>query len=666
MVRMAESLKLTALADIQSSGADSPRIEILAYNRGAKLRVSGWKYPVVLDLSGMKIEPEIKLLTNHDTTSVFSPLGTGTASIEEIGVRVSGLIQADTATSRHIVQMARNGYKWQASVGLNIRAYDEVKAGKSVDVGGVKVDGPAYIARDMTLFETSIVVFGADRKSAASIFASGETALKFGEWLLAAGFVEADLSDEQKSKLQAAFDAEADSEAKKLEAKRIEDEKAKDKEKGYPRCDTSDQRLLEAKRDAACYEACGEHKDLYAKSLECKWDADRCKNEVELKTLRASRVNPGSNHKPDKTESAEVIECALLQAVGLPGVEDHFDEKTLEAAHKNYRGGMGLQEFLLQAAHANGYRRAAWRNGDIGEILTAAFSSISLPGILGNVANKFILDSFNSVEDSWRKISAVRNVSDFKTVTSYRMTGDMQYEKVGPGGEIKDGKVDETGYENKAETYAKGLSITRQMMINDDLGAFTSIAKKLGRGAALKLNNVFWTEFLADAVTFWTAGRGNYQTGAATTVSVAGLTTAETLFLNQVDEDSQPLAIEPRILLVPNALRSAADVLMSSMETGRDDEEGNKNPHSGKYEIVRSSYLSNAAYTGQSALAWYLLASPQDLPVIETCFLDGRQAPTVESSDAEFSTLGMKFRGYFDFGVKKQEYRGGVKSKGEN
>jgi hypothetical protein len=53
-----------------------------------------------------------------------------------------------------------------------------------------------------------------------------------------------------------------------------------------------------------------------------------------------------------------------------------------------------------------------------------------------------------------------------------------------------------------------------------------------------------------------------------------------------------------------------------------------------------------------------------DIAVIETCFLNGKETPTVESADADFNTLGMQFRGYFDFGVNNQDVRGGVKSKG--
>jgi len=89
------------------------------------------------------------------------------------------------------------------------------------------------------------------------------------------------------------------------------------------------------------------------------------------------------------------------------------------------------------------------------------------------------------------------------------------------------------------------------------------------------------------------------------------------------------------------------------------------NPHQGKFRIEVSRYLANALYTGNSAKAWYLLADPSDLPVIEMAFLNGQEAPTVETSDADFNMLGIRMRGYHDFGVNLQDPRGGVKSKGE-
>ena len=90
------------------------------------------------------------------------------------------------------------------------------------------------------------------------------------------------------------------------------------------------------------------------------------------------------------------------------------------------------------------------------------------------------------------------------------------------------------------------------------------------------------------------------------------------------------------------------------------------NPHQGKFRAEVSRYLANASLHGQfQPKAWYLLADPADLPVIEVAFLNGQESPTIETAEADFNVLGIQMRGYHDFGVALQDARGGVKSKGE-
>jgi phage major head subunit gpT-like protein len=209
------------------------------------------------------------------------------------------------------------------------------------------------------------------------------------------------------------------------------------------------------------------------------------------------------------------------------------------------------------------------------------------------------------------------------------------------------------------------LAVTRQDLINDDLGALTSAPRRLGRGGAIKLNKVFWTEFEADAGTFWTSDRGNYFSGASTNLQISSLTTAVQKFRDQTDPDGDPLSLAPRKLLVPTALEVTAQNLFSGANivvgalgsTTSKSIQPDVNPHAGRYQPVVSAYLSNAT-------AWWLLADPEDLATIEVAFLNGQESPTVEQADADFNTLGIQMRGYFDFGVNKQEYRAGVKSKG--
>jgi hypothetical protein len=88
------------------------------------------------------------------------------------------------------------------------------------------------------------------------------------------------------------------------------------------------------------------------------------------------------------------------------------------------------------------------------------------------------------------------------------------------------------------------------------------------------------------------------------------------------------------------------------------------NPHAGKWVPLASPYLNAQGLPGSSATAWYLFANPADVAAMEIAYLRGQRTPTIESGETDFDTLGMKWRGYFDFGVAMQDFRATVKSAG--
>lgn len=431
------------------------------------------------------------------------------------------------------------------------------------------------------------------------------------------------------------------------------------------------EQAAETERIAAIRRICGGRLPrLEAQSIREGWTEQR----TELEALRGQRPAVAAVHVPDNTVSAAVLETACLLAAGHSDVERDADPQTLDLAARRFRGGIGLQELLLEAAWANGYTGRNFRDSRsvlrfaFGRTIEASsFSNIDIGGILSNVANKFLLEGFFSVERTWRNICAVRNVSDFKTVTSYRLVGKDQYELVAPGGELKHGTLGNEQYTNKADTYGLMLSIDRRDIINDDLGAITTVPRKLGRGSGLKINDIFWSTFMNNSA-FFTVGNKNFLSGVDTALNIDGLTKSEVAFMDLTDTDGKPIGIMPALMLVPTALSAIGSQLFKSLEL-RDTTANAKfpiaNPHQGKFRVEVSRYLANTSYTGNSAKAWYLVAEPSDLPVIEVAFLNGQEAPTIETADADFNVLGVQMRGYHDFGVALQDPRGAIKSKGE-
>jgi hypothetical protein len=270
-----------------------------------------------------------------------------------------------------------------------------------------------------------------------------------------------------------------------------------------------------------------------------------------------------------------------------------------------------------------------------------------------------------AVESGWRMISSVRPVNDFKAITSYSLTGDNTYEKVAPGGEIRHGTISAESYTNQIDTRGRMIGLDRRDLINDDLGALTGVSRRLGRGAALSINRDFWTEFLNNSA-FFTSGRNNVSTGAGSALSAAGLDAAVQKFTLQTDPDGHLMGVMPRILVVPPALETTARQLMTSElnVSGNTTAAPNRNVWAGRFTVVSSAYMQDSTLTGNSSAAWYLLADPNDVPVIEIAFLNGVETPTVETADADFGMLGIAMRAYLDYGIELQEYRGGVRSAG--
>lgn len=413
----------------------------------------------------------------------------------------------------------------------------------------------------------------------------------------------------------------------------------------------------------------------------------------QLGLLRTGRFAGPLMYSPSKPKvDSEVVEAAVCMAHGLPNIEKKFSEQTLESAHKSFKGrGVTLKRLMMMGAQSNGYRgddsdyvsvmKAALRSDGMGYDLRSDVgpsTGVQVPGILGNTANKFLAGSFMNVDQSWRGIAKIRPVNDFKQITTYRMGGSNTFLRVAPSGEIKHGALSETSYTNQAKTFGRLLGISREDYINDDLSAFINVTQELGRGAADALNNIFWATWLNDSAFFPTdKSLLNYDDGATDSVlSLAGLDNAESIFAVQTKPDGTPLGATPKILLVPSALKNTAQALMTNapLVVGTTPASGpGVNVFAGRYTVVASPYLSRTSLNDEngvsqtvtgSSTAWYLLCDPMDIPCIEVVFLNGKDSPTVETDQFEFDRLGLATRAYFDFGVQKQEYRGGLKLKG--
>lgn len=436
-------------------------------------------------------------------------------------------------------------------------------------------------------------------------------------------------------------------------------------------------------------------------AIEAGWSADRAALALSRAQRPQSTGNGGLNVDNGQFDR-NVIEAAMCLSLGLPadiergnqtvpilatGLDNATRERVLNAAMSERFQGWGLQETmdavcLLAGQPWTGSRKTEgqWRHYvQCQQMLNASggSSTISLPGILSNVANKSLLMAYQSVNVRWPRIAKTTSARDFKAMTMYRITLDGGFRKTGPDGKIQHGRIHESSFTNQLDTYGRKLTLNRQMRINDDLSAFQQIPEQMGRGGATALESEVFQLLMANTGSFFSTGNKNLLTGAGSVLGDAGLTAARKNFGHHVDQYGQPILADPHLMLVPTGLMDTADVLLTSRHriTGADQTIGDRNPHLGKIAggIVDSAYLDNtnirtpegSALSGQSSLAWYLFSDPAVLAAMYVSFLNGQQSPIIQSDAGVFDNDGITIEGYFDFGVSFGDPAAATKSAGE-
>jgi len=616
-------------------GAEKPaRLEAVAY-AGGEMKPPGWP-KLVIDLRGLTLPSQVPVLADHEN-HVQATLGHGTPTIESGRLIVRGLLTRGSEATERFIKLTRDGLQLGASVGVEASKRENLRAGDRIEINGRTITagpGGLLVIRAGLLREISLTAVAADNQSSVSIAASFRRTENMPT-----------STDNQTSDILTG------------ERDRIALINAS--------CDRLSGGLVSEQLGHRLNE-------LRASAVADGWTSDKLTAELqrlELDAYRMRELRAGMPRGPlpragNDQHNGDVLQAALLCHMGKEAIAvKSLGERATQAGrdlHCNH---------VLDIIKAGFQMTGAPIPATPDEMIKASATIFSLPGILGNVANKLLLDAYQAVPSVARIIAKRLTAKNFKAHTGYRLTGDSKFEELAPDGNIRHGKLTEAAYPYRVDTYAKMYGLTRQDLINDDLGAFDSMPQIIGRGAAVKLEEVFWTLVLANTATFFATGNGNYIEGATTNLSITSLGAAVTKMRQQTDTHGAPVMVVPKYLVVPPELEATADGLYAStniaLAGATDIEKPDGNPYKGKYEPLVVPHLSNSTYSGYSVLAWYLFGLPSDVAAFGIAYLNGVENPTVESSMEDFSRLGMQFRGYLDFGVCQIDHRGAVKAKGE-
>lgn len=292
-------------------------------------------------------------------------------------------------------------------------------------------------------------------------------------------------------------------------------------------------------------------------------------------------------------------------------------------------------------------------------IQMAMHTSSDFPNILSTSVNRILQQNYELVERTFTGIAAEMSFNDFRPHDVIRPDEFPELQKVNEGGEIKFGTLGDTGEKVTLGAYATGVTISRQALVNDDLGAIEQVINNAAAIVPEFEETLFWSVFLgnpalSDGTAMFHADHGNLA-GSGTAITVAALSAGRQALRSMKAADGKRAIMlnAPSILLVGPAKETEAEQIVRTITAAK---AADVNPFSGRLQIVVTE-----AITGNE---WYLLVDPsRRTHNFKYGYLRDRAAPRVRTEEP-FGRQGMSMTLEHDFGAGGVNYRGGYKNPG--
>lgn len=362
----------------------------------------------------------------------------------------------------------------------------------------------------------------------------------------------------------------------------------------------------------------------------------------------------------------------LLQRTGVAGLVAKHEGTTADKLDAGEFRGMSLMDLAKESLTRAGQSiRGIDKMTLAGQAMayrsnyqtTSDFSTL-----LENTMHKVLRAAYGITPDTWSRFCATGTVSDFRTHNWYRTGALTELDALNEHGEFKNKAIPD-GEKATYSVTTKGniIAISRQTIVNDDMGAVVQMTQRLGRAGKLTIEKMVYALLAQNsglgptygsAPLFDDTAHSNVSTGAA--LAAAALDLDRVKMAQQRDVNSQEyLDLRPSILLVPVSLGGQARII----NTSQYDPDTVANKSQMKPNVVAGLFRDIVDTPRISGTRRYLFADPSIAPVLMVSFLEGQQEPVLETQDG-WRTDGVEMKARLDVGVDAVDYRGAVTNAG--
>ena len=598
------------------------------------LRMDG----VVLPKSG-----QVPLLDSHSRYSVGDILGS--AKDFDFGERdghvsLETLVRfADDPASQSAFAKVQGGHLTDMSVGYRSLESTWVPEGERAVIQGREYTGPVKVATRWELKEVSLTPIGAD--SLAKVRSEYQQQMR----------------QAQAGRTNPTTEEPKMSEEQKLTAEDLGRAQKEAITQERTRCMQIREKCKEAKLD-----------DLADDMIQRGVTVQEATDELFRAMVKKSPEPVGDRRIEMGADESDKFRAAASD--GLLIRAGHAPDKPAPGA-TDFRG-VDMAEIIRRCMERAGVSEARSIAGNRSRIASMAvragtMSTSDFSSIFSAVLNKSLLKAYMEVPATWQPWVNVVSTSDFKTLYGMSLSEAPNLELVREGGEYEFKSLSDKQESYRPFKYGEILPLTWEMIINDDLRAFTRIPMLLGAATRRKEADLVYELLssgnnnhgptLSDSAQLFGTGttrKNLLQTGKA--INAANLDAGRQLMRAQTGLKGARLNITPKYLIVSPKNEMTAQVLLTSAgNTTTQLNAGVVNPMQGAFQAIVESRLLD----WDSGEAWYMIADPSQVDTFEVAYLDGYQQPQIET-EAEFVRDVISWKVRHVFGVGCMDHRGMV------
>lgn len=419
-----------------------------------------------------------------------------------------------------------------------------------------------------------------------------------------------------------------------------------------PQTRTAMVQMAERGRIAGIREMCTAH------GLDAEQEKNLIESGVSLTSAKAQVYDmlqqrrgsgPGFHASTGLTEQQKTraaIQDALFMRAGI-SVEK-------PAAGAEELRGLGLREMCREMV----FRSGGSVHGDIRAIVGRALTTTDMPMLLIETSRRTLKNAYETAPETWKDFAETGTAVDFKDSKAVGFEGDVEMKRIPEFGEYKDGRLSENAETYKIETFGRKLVISRQAIINDDLGALTQTPRLYGKACAKLCGDVAYGALLGaqkmgdGKVLFHTAHR-NLFAGKGGIPTVENLGSVVTGMKSQKDSFGKSITILPKIFLTGVGLEVSCEQFFKTEFQGAPIIGTQAQP------LVANIYGGNyfkrvydRRFDELAPNAWVLAALEGTVTVF---FLGGEESPYIESNN-NFDTDGFESKVRMDIGAKAMNW----------